>query len=236
MSGVHNGHRKRLKEKYLRDGIDGFETHEILELMLYYAYPQIDTNPIAHKLLENFGSVSAIFDAPASLLLKSGLSENSSTFLKLIPDLTRVYYDDKYRNKSKRVDITKLCEYFKYKFLGRTTEVLYLLLLDGKRRELFCGVISKGTFSSTDLPVRKVLELAILYNASFAVLAHNHVSGMALPSRTDLTATQNIAKALKLINVQLTDHIIVSDNDSFDLAESIYSKYLYVPDDYSSEY
>jgi DNA repair protein RadC len=227
---LHKGHRKRLREKYLNDGIDNFSEHEILELMLFYALPQKDTNPLAHKLLDNFGSISAVFDAPVSHLIKSGVSENVATYIKLIPDLTRVYFDDKYNNKSKKIDMSKLCEYFQNKFIGRTHEVLYLLLMDGKYKELFCGVISKGSLNNANVPVRKIIELSVLYDAQFAVLAHNHPSGLALPSRADLMTTKDVLDALKLIDVQMRDHIIVSDNDAVSLADSIYGSSIFVTD------
>ena len=183
---IHKGHRKRLKEKYLNDGIDNFAEHEILELLLYYALPQKDTNPLAHKLLDSFGSISAIFEAPTSHLLSLGITENTATLLKLIPDITRIYYDDRFNNKSKRIDTSNLCDYFRYKFLGRTVEHLHLLLMDGKYNEVYSGIISKGSLTAANVPIRKIIELSVFYNAQYAVLAHNHLSGIALPSKSDI--------------------------------------------------
>lgn len=227
---IHKGHRKRLKEKYLNDGIDNFAEHEILELMLYYALPQKDTNPLAHKLLENFGSISAVMDAPTSHLLNLGITENVAAFIKLIPDLTRIYYDDKFNNKSKRIDTSNLCEYFKYKFLGRSVEHFHLLLMDGKYNELYSGVISKGSLTATNVPIRKIIELSVLYNATYAVIAHNHLSGIALPSKSDLFATQTVVKALKLIDISLLDHIIIADEDATSLMDSIYANSIFTTD------
>lgn len=227
---IHKGHRKRLKEKYLNDGIDNFAEHEILELLLYYALPQKDTNPLAHKLLDSFGSISAIFEAPTSHLLSLGITENTATLLKLIPDITRIYYDDRFNNKSKRIDTSNLCDYFRYKFLGRTVEHLHLLLMDGKYNEVYSGIISKGSLTDANVPIRKIIELSVFYNAQYAVLAHNHLSGIALPSKSDIYATKDVFEALKLIDIKLLDHIIIADEDATSLIDSIYAHSIFTTD------
>lgn len=228
-SQIHKGHRNRIKAKYLSDGIDSFNPHEALELMLYYAIPQRDTNPIAHRLLNAFGSISGVLDAPVTYLRKEGLSDNTIAFLKLIPDLTRIYINDKNKNHSKDIDKNKLDDYFSQRFIGRTEEVMILLLIDGRSREVFSGVISKGSINTTDAPIRKIAELALMYNATEAAIAHNHLNGLALPSKQDLDTTQKVYDVLKLINVRLIDHIIVADDDIVSLAESVYGAPVFAP-------
>lgn len=216
----HNGHRDRLRKKFLDNSFDGLETHEILELMLYYAIPRKDTNPIAHKLIDSFGSISAVFDAPIDKLKEQGISENCAIYLKLIPQICRMYMEDKHNNKDKIIDIDNVGEKLKRKFVGRDYEAVVLLLLDSKFKEVFCGVVSKGSVSACEVYVRKVIELAVLYNAKFAVLAHNHPSGLALPSNADIATTKKVYQALRLIDVALIDHIIVADDDYVSLKES----------------
>ncbi|MEE1076886.1 MAG: JAB domain-containing protein [Acutalibacteraceae bacterium] len=216
----HNGHRNRLRKKFLDNSFDGLETHEILELMLYYAIPRKDTNPIAHKLIDSFGSLSAVFDAPIDKLKEQGISENCAIYLKLIPQICRMYMEDKHNNKEKVIDIDNTGEKLKHKFVGRDYEAVVLLLLDSKYKEVFCGVVSKGSVSACEVYVRKVIELAVLYNAKFAVLAHNHPSGLALPSNADIVTTKRVHQALRLIDVVLLDHVIVADDDYVSLKES----------------
>lgn len=216
----HGGHRDRMRKKYLENGIDIFTEHEALELLLYYAIPQKNTNPLAHKLLKNFGSFSAVFDASPSLLKEFGLTEHQTTLIKLIPDLARLYLMD--HNKLKPVETNDLCGYFIDKFIGRTTEVMYILLLDSKEKELYSGVISKGSINSTDVPIKKIVELSLSYNASAVAIAHNHPNGVALPSKNDLITTDKVYKALSLINVRLIDHVIVAEDDAISLANSRY--------------
>ncbi len=209
----HSGHRDRLRKKFLANSFDNMEPHEALELMLYYAIPRKDTNPIAHKLLNDFGSLSAVLDAPIDKLKESGISENCAIYLKLLPQICRLYMEDKHNNKDKIIDIDNVGEKIKHKFLGRNYEAVVLMLLDTKLKEVYCGVINKGSVSACEVYVRKIIELAVMYNARYAVLAHNHPSGLALPSNDDIITTQKVYNALKLIDVSLVDHIIVADDD-----------------------
>ncbi len=216
----HNGHRNRLRKKFLNNGFDGMEKHEALELVLYYGIPRKDTNPIAHKLLEYFGSISAVMDAPIDKLKEAGISENCAIYLKMIPQICRMYMEDKHNNKDKIIDSDNIGDKLKYKFVGRDYEAVILMLMDSKYKEIFCGVVSKGSVSACEVYVRKIIELAVLYNAKFAVLSHNHPSGLALPSNDDIVTTKKIYNALRLIDVVLIDHIIVADDDYVSLNES----------------
>lgn len=228
---LHKGHRQRLRELYLKEGIDNFEHHQALELLLFYAIPQRDTNPLAHKLLDEFGSLSAVFDAPVSQLRRVGLTENTIALLKLIPDFSRLYNMDRTDYDKKRIETSQLCEYFRPKFIGRTSEVMYVLLMDKKYKELYCGMISKGSSNTTDVPISRILELAVMYDAEYVAMAHNHPSGMALPSKPDLKTTKMVFDALRLINKHLVDHVIVCEDDEVSLAQStVYGRGIFFGD------
>lgn len=216
---IHTGHRQRMRAKFLQSGLDGFEIHESLELLLYYAVPRKDTNPLAHKIIDNFGSLSAALDAPIDALRECGLSENAAILLKLIPQISRLYLDDK-RDDSKAVRLETIGDRLLHKFVGRDYEAVVLLLMDAKHKEVFCGVISKGSVNSCDLYIRKIIENIMIYNASYAVLAHNHPSGLALPSLADIESTKSVSSALSLVGVQLLDHIVVADDDYVSMLQS----------------
>lgn len=226
MANEHIGHRSRMKERFLHTHFDGFEDHQILEMILFYVYPRSDTNPLAHRLLNKFGSIAAILDSPVDVLIKAGLTKNAATFLVMLPDISRIYLDDRNNNESKIIDFSNIGDYFVSKFIGRDEEVLILLLADAKGKELYCGVVSKGGIRSSEAPIRKIIDLAIRYNAATAVIAHNHPSGVALPSRSDLEATKDVYNALELVGVLLVDHIIVSDDDFVSLRDSSLCSYL----------
>ncbi len=217
---VHSGHRSRVRKKFLDNGIDSFEPHEVLELLLFYAVPMKNTSILAHKLLDSFGSISAIFDAPYDALIEAGLTESQAVMLKLMPDITRLYIEDKHNNKSKVVDVDNLPDVIIRKFIGRENENVLALLIDAKGKEVFCGIVSKGSLNDTTLPIRKIVDFSLRYNAKSVIVAHNHPSGVALPSRDDIDATVNLKNALDLIGVRLLDHYIVADNDCVSLAQS----------------
>lgn len=220
MPSEHTGHRQRMKERFLHTHFDGFEDHQILEMILFYVYPRTDTNPLAHRLLNTFGSLSAVFEAPVDTLISAGLTPNAATFITMLPDISRVYLNDRNNNTSKIIDFERLGEFFIPKFIGRGEEAMILLLADAKGKEIYSGVVSKGSFHASEAPVRKIIDLAMRYNATTAAIAHNHPSGVALPSRADIKATATIFQALNLIGVLLYDHIIVSDDDFVSLRES----------------
>ena len=218
---MHEGHRERIKEKFLKNGIDNFEPHEVLELLLYSAIPRKDTNVIAHNLLDHFGSLSGIFDAPYEELLKvDGIGQSAATLIKLVPPISRCYLDDKQQDKARIYNTEAAGKMLLHKFIGRTNEVVVLLLLDSKGRQLFCDVVNEGSVNTVPIYVRKIVELAVRYNAASAILSHNHPSGNTMPSAGDITATKDVFHALETVNVHLSDHIIVIDGDYLSLADS----------------
>ncbi len=219
--GVHSGHRQRLKEQFLTYGMDPIHDVNVLELVLFYAIPRQDTNPIAHRLLSTFGSLAAVFDASVEELTgKGGLSKNAATLIKLIPAAAR-------RQQLSRVsgnqilDSTQKCgDYLVPFFFGSVQEEVYMLGLDAKCKLLGCIKLSSGSINSAGLSIRKVVESALSMKASSVVLAHNHTSGIAVPSQEDIRTTRSIAHALDLVGVYLADHVVVADEDYVSMAES----------------
>ena len=224
---IHDGHRERLKNRFRTEGLDAFDEHNVLELLLFYAVPRSDTNPAAHELLDTFGSLSAVFDAPIDALVKvKGVGENAATLIKLIPALARRYEVDK--NNIACLASTQLVgEYLLSRYVGKTQEIVYLICLDGKYKPLCCVAISEGIVNTVSISARRIIELALKYNAVGVVLAHNHPGGIALPSNDDISTTFMIRDALRTINVKLLDHIVVADGDYVSMADS---GMLYLPE------
>lgn len=218
---VHSGHRERMKARFLKNGIDGFSPHEVLELLLYYAIPLKDTNPTGHALLKKFGSVAGVFNAPLEELMQvEGVGKSAATLLKLIPELSRVYQQSLNQNRDRIFSYEEAGKFLLSKFIGRSNEAVVLMLLDSKSRMLYCDVVNEGTAVTANIYVKKIVRLAVQYNAVYAILSHNHPSGNCMPSRQDLDTTHWIYDALQTVEVQLTDHIIVSENDFFSIANS----------------
>lgn len=218
--GIHNGHRKRVKEKFLTEGLDSFCEHQILELLLFYAVPRKDTNELAHKLINSCGSLSAVFDSPIEILQESGLSQNAAVLMKMIPQICRKYMDDKYNNKSKLIDCDSIVHHIMPKFIGLYEEHVIIMLVDAKGKELYCGIVSKGSVNASALYIRKIIELSMKFRASGVILAHNHPSGIPWPSEDDIKTTAAVKKALSVVSVRLMDHIIVADMDYISLSNS----------------
>lgn len=219
--GVHDGHRERKREQFLRHGADSFADHELLELLLYSAVPRRDTNPLAHDLINYFGSLHAVFSAPAEELQKfSGISQSGAVLLKLIPSIYRRAALSAGENEQILDTVEKIGRFFVDLYVAESCEIMYQLCLDAKGRKLHVYKLGEGDVGSVGLNVRRIMENALHTNAMMVVLAHNHPSGVALPSREDETATELAREALDAMGVALVDHIIVADNDYVSLRES----------------
>lgn len=220
---IHDGHRQRLKGRFLEEGLDNFTDVQVLELLLFYCIPRQDTNPIAHKLLDHFGSLSQVLEAsPAQLQKVPGIGENAATFLSLITEVGRYYLVDRSMREKVLPSIEDCGRYLVSFFYGRTNETVFLLCLDAKCKVLGCKEIGEGSVNSAGISVRKVVETALSANASVVILAHNHPSGVALPSHEDVLTTRRIAAALNAVEIQLADHIVVADGDYVSMAQSGY--------------
>lgn len=227
----HTGHRKRLKKKFIENGFDVFEPHEALEMYLFYAIPRKDTNPLAHRLLDRYLTIGGVCDAPLDELINEfKLSESAAVYLKMLPEMSRLYNESKL-SADNIIDDENLGEMFRAKFIGRTNEAVALMLGDAKGKMIYFGIISKGSLNSTEIPVRKIVDLSLRHNAKIAYIAHNHPSGSALPSSTDISTTKIISETLLSVGVHLIDHFIVTDDDYVSLRESGISGKIFCCDD-----
>jgi DNA repair protein RadC len=220
---VHDGHRERLKQRFLTEGLDKFTDIQALELLLFYCIPRKDTNELAHKLLKRFGSLSQVMETShEELMTVEGVGANTATFLKLIPAAGRFYSVDR-TNRSKILNTLTECGHFmKEYFEGRSHETVFLLCLDAKCKVLCCQQVGEGGVNSAGVPIRRVVETALAANATTVVLAHNHPSGLALPSHEDIATTRRLAVALDAVEITLADHMVVADGDFTSMVQSGY--------------
>lgn len=218
---IHDGHRQRLKQRFLESGLDGFTQVQVLELLLCYAIPRKDTNELAHRLLDYFGSVSKVLEAPLSELVKiPGMGDNSALLLKLTQAMSRYYQVNRSENVQVLGTLEACAEYLIPYFHGRTSETVYALCLDAKCKVLGCKEVGEGSVNAARLNIRKIVEVALSLNASTVVIAHNHPSGIAVPSHEDILATKHLSSALSAMEIVLMDHIIVADEDYISMAAS----------------
>lgn len=221
--GIHNGHRERMRRRFLEGGLSGFADHEILELLLFYAIPQGDVNPLAHALMDRFGSLSGVLSAPIELLTQvKGVGERTAVLLHLVPLAAQKARLAEMKKELILNTRENVGAYLLELFSRERNEAVYEICLDAKGKLLVCRRLGEGSSSAVNLDIRKIVEIAILYSASSVILAHNHPSGIALPSQDDQTATDQAAAALRAIDVRLEDHIIVADHDFVSFSESGY--------------
>ena len=218
---IHDGHRQRLRQRFLQEGLDHFTEVQALELLLFPVIPRRDTNPIAHRLLEQFGSFPQVLEAPAEELQKvEGIGENTAAYLHLVLETGRFYQISRSRQCKILPSLEKCGEYLKAFFYGKTVENVYLLCLDAKCMVLACKKIEEGSVNSAGLSIRKIVETALSVNASAVILAHNHPSGLAIPSDEDIHTTRKVAAALSAVEIQLIDHIVVAEDDFVSMVQS----------------
>lgn len=210
-----------MKARYRDHGLDNFNDVNVLELLLFYAIPRKDTNELAHALLDHFGSLDRIFEASVPELEEvPGIGENTALLITLVPQITRRYLMAKGNCISSITSSAEAGKYLVPRLMFEKEEKLLLLCLDAKKSVISCVSLGSGVINAVDVNVRKVVENAVRNRASSVILAHNHPSGVALPSREDERITREIASALKLVGIPLDDHIIVAGDDFVSFADS----------------
>ena len=225
---VHKDHRKRVKEQYMKNGIDSMADHNILELLLFYGIPYKDTNPIAHELIEKYHDINGVLDAPVRELVKlDGIGENAAVLIKLVHDIAHLYRDNAVNSKVNLASSERLSDFVRMKFLGETREIVYMISLDAHGRLKHCIKVADGTPTSVVSDNRSLVELALRFDVTNAVIAHNHPNGFATPSQADIAATQAIAKLFSTVSINLVDHVIAAEDEIFSFAMSKkYSSFL----------
>ncbi|MBT3318421.1 MAG: DNA repair protein RadC [Clostridia bacterium] len=233
------GHRARMTARFLKGGFDNFEEHEVLEYMLFYALPRVNTNDIAHRLLKKFGSLAGVLEAgEADIALVKGMGDKSAAYLTMFPDLLRAYKKSKIGRKPALRSIKQACEFCVAMLFGKPYEEFYVMWLNTQNRVIHSEKLSEGGIKESPVYTDKVAASALRHHAVKAIIAHNHPGGNLSPSPSDLTTTQLILNALALLNIELVDHIIVSNEQTFSFqADSLMGKReIKQTDAYAAEY
>lgn len=220
----HQGHRERMKEKLLNVGLDKFAEHEIVELLLFFGIPYKDTNLIAHNLINKFGSLTGVLDASVEdLFAVKGMTKNAAILITLIPQLFREYRKSKCQNKNPILNVDDIFPLIEANLQHREMESLYVICLNAKQR--ITAVVETGIaeLSSVLFSPRTIMDIALRHKAVNLIIAHNHPSGIAFPSDSDIALTIELKHMLKSIDVELVDHIIIADDKvySFFLSSEI---------------
>lgn len=210
-----------MKDRFLKEGLDGFDDLHVIELLLFYCIPRKDTNLVAHYLLERFGSLAGLLDAtPKELESVPEVGKNIAAYLALLKPVWRRYEVQKANNEMPMQTIAECGDHMRPYFINRTNETVYLLCLDAKGKALCCKMVGEGSVNSASISIRKIVETALNANASSVVLAHNHPSGLAIPSPEDVQTTKRLGKALHAVEITLVDHLVFADGDYVSIGSS----------------
>lgn len=221
MSETHRDHRQRVKKEFRENGMEHFPPHKVLETLLFYTFARGDTNPLAHRLIERFGSLSGVFDAPYDLLLEvEGVGQETATYLKLLSAFVQRYMVDAYSGKDAIRTLEDAKDYVRYRFLSDTVECVLLVCLRHNGKVVFSRQIARGTLEKVDIVPSDVVKACLRANAVQAILAHNHPGGFCNPSRKDLQTTYLLHSELRRVDVELIDHIIVAADGVLSMQES----------------
>lgn len=217
---MHDGHRKRMRERFRKDGLDGFAAHEVLELLLFYGRARGDVNPLAHELLDAFGSLKGVLEArPEQLMAVKGVGEESATLISLMLPMFRRYTASLWMERPVINHRSEASEYCKALLAGWRTEHFYVLCLNSNGELIGQRKVAEGSLAEVTAYPRLVIETALNYNARSVVLCHNHPSGNPTPSTDDITTTLRLQRMLSELDVTVLDHIIVAGDQAYSMAQ-----------------
>lgn len=222
----HKGHREHVRNRFMTGGLEVFAAHEILELLLFYSIPQKDTNPLAHRLMDTYGSLFGVLSSPAEdLQAIDGVGERTAVLLSLVFQVARWIRLE----QMNQTGVNFLCresaaQYCKEMFYGQRNEAAYELCLNQRGNLIIRHCMANGNIVSVSTDIRLLVKNAVLSHAESILLAHNHPGGDATPSQEDFAATRYIEEALEKVHIRLHDHIIVGENDVVSMREMGYLK------------
>lgn len=218
---THDGHRQRMRERFRKEGLEGFAPHEVVELLLFYGRARGDMNPLAHRLLDHFGTLKGVLEArPEQLMAVDGVGEETATLISLMLPMFRRYSAcvcEERRRISNRMEAESYCSAL---LAGHRTEHFYAICLSADNHLLGQRLIAEGTLTEVAAYPRLVVETALNYNAHSVLLCHNHPSGVCLPSSDDVSSTRRLAGLLGGLGITVLDHVIVAGNETYSMSQN----------------
>ena len=220
---IHSGHRKRMRSRFDKVNFEGWSEHEVLEYLLFFVYRRSDTNALAHRLIDRFGSLEGIFEATQQELCKvKGVGEQAAYFMRAVG--SAIKYIETNRTPEVRINKANIGKYLSGIFASKKRECFYLILLDKNMHVITNVEMSHGDFEHTDIDISEIINIAVKHEAAVAIAAHNHPSGVLAPSEADITTTRIISEALALVNSRLYEHYIFSGGEYTGIIEFMNKK------------
>jgi len=220
LENIHKGHRERLRQRFIADGLDTFMEHEILELLLFYVIPQANTNATGHRLITRFGSLANVLSAdPKELAEVLGINMNSSIYLKFIGDLCRRYIFSSENTRSGLVSTEASGQYFTELLKDEKEEIFVLAVLDVTLNVINEIRIPVTEFKRDGLDSRKIAEFLLLNNAKTLIVGHNHIGRASVPDDLDYMFTSQLSQCLSTLKIKLLDHVICGEIMPFSMRD-----------------
>lgn len=217
---VHEGHRKRMRARFYENGFSGFSDHEVLEFLLYHSIKIQDTNEIAHKMINRFGSLYNLFEADTKEIMKiCKCKEATALLISMVPHLARRYEKCRWEPRELIDSSTKAASFAKHLFIGETVECFYMICLDNQSRLIGTELLGKGTTTEAHFYKKDIITSALKRQAVSVIITHNHPSGYLNPSAEDEISTREIISALRTIDVTVVDHIICAGDKYLSFTE-----------------
>lgn len=214
--GEHDHHRQRVFNRVRLEGLQNFEEHNALELLLFFAYRRGDTNELAHRLIREFGSFSRVLDASYEDLQRvPGVGPACAVVIKSIPQLCSYYLNNKVNDRIPLNCVEAAVSFFHPQFFAKTVEEFRIAIVDDRRMLLRSSFLSEGTTNAAAVHIPRIVSEVLKCGGTGVILAHNHPRGIALPSNQDILVTQEIQKALHVVQLELIDHLIFTEDDYY---------------------
>lgn len=232
-NNLHTGHRQRLRSRAIESNLEDFEEHQVLELLLTFVIPQKDTNPLAHELINEFGSLHGVLNAtPHELSKIKGISEYSATFLSLLKYVFKKYRQSKLKGMKKITNIRESAELCISELSDLPNENVLIVCIDNRNNLVAKKIIASGFSNETSVPVRKIVDMCIRTNTSNIIIAHNHPYGSHDPSGSDDKTIKHLALTLALNGIKILDSVIVGVDGyySYNISKKLDSYYEEIKD------
>ncbi len=218
---LHKGHRQRLKSRAVASGINNLPVHEVLELLLTYTIPYKDVNPLAHALINHFGSFSNVLEAGYEQLVHfNGIGHETAQFLDFMPQFFRVFQDSKQSGKIVLNNTSACISYFKNLITSSNFEEAYILSLDGNKKLLRKDYFTSNSSSSISIEHSNFANVVFGGRTKYVIIMHTHPSGSALPSKSDIASTSKVLDMCKMFGIKLIDHMIIGDDEYYSFTEN----------------
>jgi len=221
MANQNEGHRQRLRTKFLKSGLDGFHDYEIIELLLTLGTPRKDCKSVAREALKKFGTLKSVLEAdPSKLKEIKGIGDNNVFGLKITQAVSRRFLADRIMEQDFMRSSEEVMEYLKHNLRDKTREIFMVIYLNGRNQILQMEELFEGTLTTSAVYPREVVKRALDHAAAALVFVHNHPSGNPKPSQDDITITKKLKEAAEAIDVSVHDHLIIAGNEVYSFADN----------------